>query len=115
MYTAKLGRNFRDVETTTPKVLLTEVKSGPLDFRDGHCHIKLDEVSSVIPKEGYYAKIAFQADEVIYYKRGETCLTLANLKLVKVTYHKLLKSKSQQAKKSHHTVLKLLQKLHKEA
>lgn len=95
MYTAKLSRNLRDVETGAPKALLTQLELDGKPFRDGHCHVALTEVESIRPREGFYALIKFEAEQVPYIKRGtEEGTTLANIAITSVKYikHKAKKS-----------------------
>lgn len=79
MYTAKIQRQFRDVKTGSPKVLLTDIvcdKTG--GFRD-HCWVTLtkDLLNLVPSKCGIRKAIEFNAEPKEYYT-GK--LTLNNIK-----------------------------------
>jgi len=71
MYKALLRRQYRDVNTTVPKVLLANVvdHQGQV-FRD-HCWVKeTPEIARLLRKYNSVA-IDFVANEILYLKRGK--------------------------------------------
>lgn len=82
MYTATIIRNFRDVKTTTPKVLLLNItdKNGQL-FRD-HCWVTINElIEKYIPIKNNIKKI-IKFDAIIkeYQTNGPKKQTLISFK-----------------------------------
>ena len=79
-YKARLTGNRRDVETTSPKALITNIEPND-DLDRDHCWIDLVFVESIIPKghqKGIW--IEFDADIKQYKKRGlEDSYTLTNI------------------------------------
>lgn len=78
MYIAKIQRQFRDVKTGSPKVLLTDVVCDETEgFRD-HCWVTLTEdLAKLVPSRcGVKLAIEFNAEPKEYYT-GK--LTLANI------------------------------------
>lgn len=85
LYTAKLSRNFRDVHTLSPKVLLRSViDDSSAEFRD-HCWVnKCAKLSRVIPRANKTSiLIQFEAD-IKEYGIYETKATLTNIRNIKV-------------------------------
>lgn len=80
MYTAEIQRQFRDVRTGQPKVLLTNIIDELGEFRD-HCWtIITSELEHLIPHRcGVKRTISFTADIKPYYS-GKS--TLHNIKVV---------------------------------
>ena len=77
-YTAIISRNFRDVGTMSPKLLLRDVTDsyGNL-FRD-HCWVDLDALQHVVPNSNRYsAKISFQATPKPYYSGKHTLTSIS--------------------------------------
>ncbi len=83
MYIAKISRQFRDVKTGSPKVLLTDVICDETEgFRD-HCWVTLTEdLDRLVPSKcGIKRAIEFNA-EPREYCTGK--LTLSNIKDVQL-------------------------------
>lgn len=82
MYTAYITRNFRDVRTTTPKVLLLNIidENGQL-FRE-HCWVTINELlKKFIPSKNIIKKtIMFDAKIKDYQTRGPQKQTLTSFK-----------------------------------
>ena len=85
-YTAEISRNFRDIATGAPKVLLRSIVQDDYseDFRD-HAWVELTEdlkqfFKQELPKNGKRV-ISFRAKEKVYTYRGE--LVKRTLKSVK--------------------------------
>lgn len=82
MYTATITRNFRDVRTTTPKVLLLNIRNedGQL-FRD-HCWVTVTEIlEKFIPLKNHIKKtIVFTAKIKEYQTIGPKKQTLISFK-----------------------------------
>ena len=82
MYTATITRNFRDVRTTTPKVLLLNIidENGQL-FRD-HCWVTINELlEKFIPLKNHIKKtIMFDAKIKDYQTIGPKKQTLTSFK-----------------------------------
>lgn len=77
-YKCKLTGNRRDVGTTSPKALITNIEPNSELDRD-HCWIDLVFVESIQPK-GKPIWIEFDADVKQYKKRGlEDSYTLTNI------------------------------------
>lgn len=79
MYTAKIQRQYRDVKTGSPKVLLTDIVCDTTgSFRD-HCWVPLNhDLAGFIPRKcGVKLAIEFNAEPKEYYA-GK--LTLNNIK-----------------------------------
>ncbi len=73
IYEAKLGRNFRDVNTINPLVLLSCVTKNGKPFREGdsHCYVSIvnSGIEQYIPKRSNKPiSIRFTAKEVPYRK-----------------------------------------------
>ena len=84
-YKARLTGNRRDVETTSPKALITNIEPNSGLNRD-HCWIDLSLVESIQPL-GHQKPIwiEFEADVKKYIKRGtETSSTLTNITNIKI-------------------------------
>lgn len=88
MYTATITRNFRDVRTTTPKVLLLNIidENGQL-FRD-HCWVTItDLLEKFIPLKNHIKKkIMFDAKIKNYQTTGsknQTLISFKNICLIK--------------------------------
>lgn len=88
MYTATITRNFRDVRTTTPKVLFLNItnENGEL-FRD-HCWVTItDMLEKFIPLKNKVKKtITFNAKVKDYQTIGpikQTLISFNNISLVK--------------------------------
>jgi hypothetical protein len=78
-YTATISRQYRDVKTGSPKVLLTNIVCNDTEgFRD-HCWVTLTkELAKTVPSRcGIKALIEFEAEPKEYYT-GK--LTLNNIK-----------------------------------
>lgn len=62
MFTAIITRNFRDVNTSSPKVLLLKVQSDSELFRD-HCWVTIsDALREFVPRKNHIkTKICFDA------------------------------------------------------
>lgn len=73
MYRAKIQRQFRDVATSTPKVLLTDITSELGEFRD-HCWVELsDQLRKLVPDRcGQKLAICFKASVKQYYSGKST-------------------------------------------
>jgi hypothetical protein len=71
MYTATITRNFRDVHTISPKVLLLNVELDGQLFRD-HCWVTITpEIEPFIPyKNTQKLKISFNAKQKQYKTRA---------------------------------------------
>lgn len=83
-YTAKIGRNFRDVGTLSPKVLLRDVvNSNEEQFRD-HCWVlKCPKLSRIIPKTNKKSiVIQFDAIPKQYYSGKLTLTDVSNIKII---------------------------------
>ena len=84
-YKARLNGNRRDVETTSPKALITNIEPNDELDRD-HCWIELSLVKSIQPRgdqKGIW--IEFDADIKQYKKRGlEDSYTLTNITNIKI-------------------------------
>lgn len=87
--TAQISRNFRDVATGVPKVLLRSIiDENDNEFRD-HAWVQLNQelrtfFRTKLPKNGKRV-IQFEADEKLYEYRGEVFKkTLENIKNIKV-------------------------------
>ncbi len=80
-YKCKLTGNRRDVETTSPKALITNIEPNDELDRD-HCWIELSLVKSIQPRgDQKPIWIEFDADIKQYKKRGlEDSYTLTNIK-----------------------------------
>lgn len=80
MYKADIQRQFRDVRTGEPKVLLTNILSELGEFRD-HCWVIITkEIEHLIPRKcGIKRPIQFNATPKVYYS-GKS--TLSNIKVV---------------------------------
>ena len=88
-YIAQISRNFRDVATGAPKVLLRNVlQEDEEDFRD-HAWVELSAelkefFKQELPKNGKRV-ISFRAKEKVYKYRGELVKrTLSNVKNITV-------------------------------
>lgn len=79
-YKCKLTGNRRDVETTSPKALITNIEPNDELDRD-HCWIELSLVKSIQPRgDKKPIWIEFDADIKQYKKRGlEDSYTLTNI------------------------------------
>ena len=79
-YKCKLTGNRRDVETTSPKALITNIEPNDELDRD-HCWIELSLVKSIQPRgDQKPIWIEFDADIKQYKKRGlEDSYTLTNI------------------------------------
>ena len=79
-YKCKLTGNRRDVETTSPKALITNIEPNDELDRD-HCWIELSLVKSIQPRgDQKPIWIEFDADVKQYKKRGlEDSYTLTNI------------------------------------
>lgn len=78
-YTATVSRNFRDVGSISPKLLLRNItdSNGNL-FRD-HCWVELDYLAHVVPNSNRYsAKISFEATTKPYYSGKHTLTAISN-------------------------------------
>lgn len=86
MYIATVTRNFKDVRTTTPKVLLLNIKDdqGQL-FRD-HCWVVINDVlEKYIPSRDHIKKIIeFQAKIKEYQTIGPLKRTLTSFSNVQL-------------------------------
>lgn len=88
LFTAKISRNFRDVATGVPKVLLRSIQTATEDYRD-HAWVELNPTlkkffETKLPKNGKRV-IEFEAEEKVYTYRGEVIKkTLENVKNIKV-------------------------------
>lgn len=89
-YTAQISRNFRDISTGAPKVLLRSIvqEDDSEDFRD-HAWVELTEdlkqfFKQELPKNGKRI-ISFRAKEKVYKYRGELVKkTLSSVKNINV-------------------------------
>ena len=88
-YIAEISRNFRDISTGAPKVLLRSiVQEDSEDFRD-HAWVEMTEelkqfFRQELPKNGKRV-ISFRAKEKVYTYRGELVKrTLKNVKNITV-------------------------------
>ena len=78
-FTAKLTGNRRDVETLSPKALLTNIKPSEGLFRE-HCWVDLEAVEAIQPLGHHKPKdIKFTAEIIGYHKRGEIAYKLTNI------------------------------------
>lgn len=87
-YTASISRNFRDVATGTPKVLLRGIQDNDEDFRD-HGWIplnkELDKFFNVHLRGNGKRVISFYAEEAFYSDRnGDSKVTLKNVQRIKL-------------------------------
>lgn len=84
---ATITRNFRDVNTISPKVLLTNVVNDDgSEFRD-HCWVDIsNEIEGFIPKTNRYkVTVEFTASVKSYQTRGpkkDTLCKMVNIKKV---------------------------------
>ena len=80
-YKAKLTGNNRDVVTSSPKTLITDIEPSEGLFRD-HCWVDItDEILKVLPKGHHKAiDVEFDAELKEYLRRGtEVSYTLTNI------------------------------------
>ena len=84
--TAKISRNFRDVQSGAPKVLLRGLQTPTEDFRDHawveHCP-SLKRITDTL-KDNSSLLISFTAEAKDYNYRGESKRTLTNIKNIRV-------------------------------
>lgn len=81
MFTAFLQRQFRDVKTSIPKVLLTNITfEGGTLFRD-HCWVELtDELLDFVPRKcGLKLMVTFDAQQMTYYSGKTTLQDIKNI------------------------------------
>jgi len=83
-YYATISRNFRDVATGDPKVLLRSINNElNEEFRD-HCWVSSNALNDVIPyKNHQHLRISFEADEKQYYSGKVTLKNITNVSIVK--------------------------------
>lgn len=115
LYTAILKRNIREATLMYPKAVLTQVtdSQGNL-YRDGHCHVLLDQVAHIRPREGSYAIITFEAEEYEYLKRASLhgkALKITNILNVVYKYEKPKKVVANPKKLAINNVLQLFKEL----
>lgn len=81
MFTAIITRNFRDVNTSSPKVLLLKVQSDSELFRD-HCWVTISNaLREFVPRKNHIkTKICFDAKVKEYQTLGPVKQTLISLK-----------------------------------
>lgn len=85
MYTATIYRQMRDTLTTTPKVLLQDVRYAGKEFRD-HCWVVITpEIEKFIPyRQGQTLRISFEAKPKKYQTYGPEKVTLQSIKDIKI-------------------------------
>jgi len=82
-YYATISRNFRDVATGDPKVLLRDVNTADNKFRD-HCWISQSEVKDFIPyKNHQHLRICFEAKTKEYLGGKITLKQVENARIVR--------------------------------
>lgn len=90
------GRNFRDIATGCPKLLLTNIVNlaDNTEVRD-HTWAKLnEELEKFVPHHNKHKlTITFKADLVTYNTRGTDKVTLVNLREIKICKNKKRKCK----------------------
>lgn len=85
-YQAKITGNKRGVETTSPKVLLTQIKPNSTLDRD-HCWVDITPEIRRLNIKGHHKprSIAFEADLKEYLRRGtELSYTLTNIRNISI-------------------------------
>ena len=84
-----LTRNYRDIHTISPKILLLDIRNDDgTEFRD-HCWINASEVELFIPKTNRYkSTIYFTAASKTYQTRGPEKITLVGFKDITVVKKK---------------------------
>jgi hypothetical protein len=84
MFTAIITRNFRDVNTSSPKVLLLQVQNDSAIFRD-HCWVTIsDTIKDFVPKKNHIkTKICFDAKVKEYQTYGPVKQTLISIKNIR--------------------------------
>lgn len=84
-YTAKISRNFRDINLTTPKVLLRNiVDDEEEEFRD-HAWVNISKkLEEVIPRGNKTVVIQFVATPKLYgaYQEKMTLTSIAKIKIL---------------------------------
>ena len=85
MYTATITRNFRDVNTVSPKVLLLNIREAGKPFRD-HCWVNITpELEKFIPyKNTQKLRLAFEAKSKTYKTYGPEKVTLTKFKHIEI-------------------------------
>lgn len=89
-FTAKIGLNLRDVATSKPLVLLTDIQTDDIDFRS-HCHVDINKtLNHFLRRKVRHNRnrliISFEADILKYYKPRENTYaeTLTNVRNIKI-------------------------------
>jgi len=81
------GRNYRDIETLSPKILMINVKTEDGEEIREHCWVKItDELKQFIPRTNLSEiEIKFNAKVYTYIdKRGNKKVSLSKLKDIKI-------------------------------
>jgi hypothetical protein len=88
MYTATIHtKNYRDTNTITPKVLLTDICNETSEFRD-HCWVAINKHLDTLIKKTRKPKltIKFSAKVKVYQTYGPAKETLASIKKIEVVH-----------------------------
>ena len=85
MLEATIHRNFRDVNTTTPKILLTNLMENGKELRD-HCWVTITErLEKFIPEfNGETIRITFTGKIRTYQTIGEPKITVVAPKNIRI-------------------------------
>lgn len=82
-YTALISRNFRNVDSGSPIVLLRNVTTADgIPFRD-HCWVDRAALMKILPRGNKSIQISFMADTKLYKVLGPEKETLTNIHTVK--------------------------------
>jgi hypothetical protein len=85
MYTATITRNFRDINTLSPKVLMLNIREAGKPFRD-HAWVNITpELEKFIPyKNTQKLRLAFEAKPKTYKTYGPEKITLQSIRNIEI-------------------------------